>query len=66
MRDMSRRLDALEKRFPEGCDVCRGWLPTVLCDDTGDCLRPEVCPQCGRRVPIEMTVTLSGVRLAAV
>lgn len=47
-----RRL-AVVSRKPEGCDGCRYWGPAaaVFLDRP---LRPEVCPGCGRRVPIRL------------
>jgi hypothetical protein len=66
---MERRLDRLEVILrPWGCDDCRDWSPITLCDDLGPdgelhCLRPEVCPNCGRTVPIETRVIVAGVAI---
>jgi hypothetical protein len=61
------RIIRLEERFrPRGCDLCRQWIGAVLCDETGDCNRPECCPNCGRAVPYEQIVTLHDVTLAEI
>ena len=51
---LGRRLDRLAARLgaDAACRACRGWSPTAVCDLVGRCTRPEVCPACGRRVPI--------------
>jgi hypothetical protein len=60
----AKRLARLDQAFaPKGCSVCRRWSPVVLCDDEGDPGRPEVCPNCGRVVPIVTAICIVGVPL---
>lgn len=60
-----RRLDRLQRRLGPGtCPECRGWAASVaVCDDRGRCSRPEVCPGCGRSVPLRRVVVIVGVDL---
>ena len=64
-RRLAGRLDRVAARLREAteCRTCRGWGPWTYCDDKGRCLRPEVCPACGRRVPIVAPTILVGVDL---
>ena len=57
------RLAKLEAALPKGCDECRTWWDTVLVDNFGATQRPERCPQCGRLVPVRITVHLVGIPL---
>jgi hypothetical protein len=64
--NVDRRLEQLRVILePDGCELCRAWVGTVLTDDTGDHSRPEVCPNCGRFVKYGQIVHLEGVSLAA-
>lgn len=59
-----KRLARLDQAFaPKGCALCRRWSPVVLCRDDGEPDRPEVCPDCGRQVPIVTTICIVGVPL---
>ena len=60
------RLARLESVMPKGCDACRTWWDTVLVDDFADTQRPERCPQCGRMVPVRITIHLVGIPLERV
>ena len=59
---MTRRLAEVARRVPGGCPTCRGWSGVALCNaEAGeDCHRPEVCPDCRRRVPITGRVVIVG------
>ena len=50
-----RRLAALAVVWPrsDGCDACRDWGQVAFAFDDQEA-RPEVCPACGRRVPIRL------------
>ena len=68
---LAKRLDKVARRIPLGCDVCRRWWRVAYAeadgpDDEPRPERPEVCPDCGRCVPIELLVTIVGVPLEAV
>ena len=62
---LAGRLDRVAARLRDAteCRACRGWAPATYCDDRGRCLRPEVCPACGRRAPIIQPVIIVGVDL---
>ena len=64
-RRLAGRLERVAARLREAteCQTCRGWVPATYCDDQGRCLRPEVCPACGRRVPIRLRRVIVGVDL---
>jgi hypothetical protein len=47
-------------RPPRGCSMCRRWDGSVVGDDTGKRSRPEVCPDCGRVVPVRMLAIVVG------
>ena len=57
---LGRRLDRVAARLgvDAACRACRGWSPVAVCDSTGRCTRPEVCPGCGRRAPIRERVVV--------
>ncbi len=57
------RLEKLEARMPKGCSVCRTWHDLAFVDDEGWTHRPERCPECGRLVPISITVRIVGIDL---
>ena len=50
-------------RPPPGCTVCRRWDGSVVGDETGKRIRPEVCPDCGRVVPVQRLVMVVGMDL---
>ena len=60
---LARRLERVADAVPVGCPVCRDWWGVALCNDAArhDCMRPEVCPACGRSVPITSRVVIEGV-----
>jgi hypothetical protein len=60
------RLVTLERRVPVGCPTCRVWSTTILGDEDGSRSRPEVCPECGRTVPIHTVVIIANVPWSAV
>jgi hypothetical protein len=63
----AKRLARLDLAFlPKGCAVCRRWSPIVFADDQGESERLDVCPGCGRNVPILMTICVVGVALETV
>jgi hypothetical protein len=52
---------------PGPCRECHWWERSMaVCDDKGTCSRPEVCPECGRVVPIGAHRLVVGVDLGAV
>ena len=65
MRGLGRRVARVAAVLgaAEACQTCRGWGPVVLCDDGGRCLRPEICPACGRHVPITRPLIIVGLDL---
>ena len=60
---LRRRLDRVADRLEAeaACRACLGWGPSTYCDERGRCLRPETCPECGRRVPITRPKTVAGL-----
>lgn len=56
-----RRVTVLEGRCPLGCMTCQLWFGVALRDDEGMYSRPEVCPDCGRLVPITQEVWIVGI-----
>jgi translation initiation factor 2 beta subunit (eIF-2beta)/eIF-5 len=50
-------------RSPPGCSVCRRWDGSVVGDETGKRSRLEVCPGCGRVVPVRRLVIVVGLDL---
>ena len=50
-----KRVDRLAVVWPRspGCDACRSWSQVAAVFDDAP-LRPDVCPACGRRVPIRL------------
>ncbi len=63
MSAIGRRLGKVEAvlRPPPGCTVCRRWDGSVVGDKTGKRSRPEVCPECGRVVPVRMLAIVVGM-----
>ncbi len=61
---LERRLELLEARRPVGCATCRHWGGVLLVGDDGP-VRPERCPDCGRR-PQSLTRVYVGVNLSRV
>jgi hypothetical protein len=51
---IATRLRRLEGARPPGCDCCRAWTAAAVVDTCAPPhrSRPEICPGCGRRVPI--------------
>ncbi len=50
-------------RPPPGCHACRRWDGNVVGDETGKRSRPEICPACGRVVPVRMLAIVAGMDL---
>jgi hypothetical protein len=67
IRTLHRRITALQTQADLNstvdCDTCRTWPGIVLMDDDGNLSRPEVCPDCGRDVPIFRILHIVGVPL---
>jgi len=65
VKPVQRRLANVEAvlRPPLGCAICQRWDGTVVGDDTGKRSRPEVCPGCGRLVPVRMLAIVVGMDL---
>jgi len=65
VRGMRSRLGKVEPvlRPQPGCPICRRWDGNVVGDDMGKRSRPEVCPECGRVVPVRMLVIVAGMDL---
>ena len=55
------RLLKLEESVPAGCDHCRHWYGVTLGNEDGTTMRPDVCPECGRHVPIRLVHVTIGV-----
>jgi hypothetical protein len=66
-KTMHRRMTALQAQADltanAGCDTCRHYPGIVIRDDAGNMSRPEVCPDCGREVPIFRLIHIAGVPL---
>jgi hypothetical protein len=66
VKKLEARLAVLERRQPVGCETCRFWHRTIVVtldadgNETG-ASRPEVCPDCGRWVPIGHVLQIVGV-----
>ena len=63
--DHLRRLEALEGRFAlRGCDVCISWSGFVVVELDGETdaelsrSNPDVCPACGREIPVRREIHL--------
>ena len=71
MKALRKRVAAMERPLPVGCDTCRCWNRTIVVtveDDgteTGRS-RPDACPECGRVVPVGKVLQLVGVSWDAV
>ncbi len=65
MKALGRRLHKAEAvlRLPQGCAVCRRWDGNVVGDEAGKRSRPDVCPRCGRVVPVRMLAIVAGMDL---
>ena len=50
-------------RLRPGCSVYRQWDGSVVGDETGKRSRPEVCPECGRVVPVRMLAIVASMDL---
>jgi hypothetical protein len=55
LRQRLGKAEAVLRPLP-GCAVCRWWDGSVVGDDTGKRSRPQVCPGCGRVVPVQRLV----------
>lgn len=66
MKALGKRVRALERPLPVGCDTCRFWNWTIVMTieedgtETGRS-RPEQCPDCGRIVAVGQVLQLVGV-----
>ena len=47
----------------QGCDTCQNYPGAVIMDDAGNMSRPEICPDCGRDVPIFQILHIAGIPL---
>lgn len=60
MTSTAGRLIRLEERMPKGCPTCRSWeaatLQIVVQGADEETSRGEVCPACGRHVPLKLIV----------
>lgn len=66
MSDLRREIKALRKLvLVPRCPSCSWWstTETTICADDGTCLRPEVCPDCQRVVPIRDRLVIADVDL---
>lgn len=65
MSGIGTRLGKVEAvlRPTPGCSTCRRWDGSVVGDDTGKRSRPEICPGCGRVVPVRMLAIVVGMDL---
>jgi hypothetical protein len=66
MKGLVKRVRALECPQPVGCDTCRFWTWAIIVteDEAGNETgrsRPDVCPACGRHVPVERVLQIVGV-----
>lgn len=62
---LEKRLERLAGRLGAGpCRTCGWWERSLaVCDDRGRCTRPEVCPDCGRHVPLRVARIIVGIDL---
>jgi len=66
MKALQKRVTAMERPLPVGCDTCRFWnrMIVVTVDEdeveTGRS-RPDACPDCGRVVPVGKVLQLVAV-----
>lgn len=65
MKQLRRRITQAAARLQVQpvCRACQGWGPSTYCNEQGTCLRPEVCPACGRQMPIRLRRIIVGVDL---
>ena len=60
MTSTAGRLIRLEERMPKGCTTCRSWeasaFQIVVQGADEETSRGEVCPACGRHVPLTLIV----------
>lgn len=65
MKQLRRRINQTADRLQAQpvCRTCLGWGASTYCDERGRCLRPEVCPGCGRMVAIRRRRLIVGVNL---
>ena len=60
MSTQSGRLTRLEDRMPKGCPTCRSWeaatFQIVVQGADEETSRGDVCPTCGRHVPLMLIV----------
>lgn len=65
MKQLRRRISQTAERLQAQavCRACLGWGASTYCDERGVCLRPELCPGCGRVVPIRLRRIIVGVNL---
>ncbi len=66
MKALAKRVTAMERPLPVGCDTCRCWnrMIVVTIDEDGTETgrsRPEQCPSCGRVVAVGQVLQLVGV-----
>ena len=66
-KSVRRRIAEVELRIDinaaQGCDTCRHYPGAVIRDDAGNMSRPEICPDCGRDVPIFQILHIAGIPL---
>ncbi len=65
MTQLRRRISQTAERLQAQpiCRSCLGWGSSTYCNEQDVCLRPEVCPSCGRAVPIRLRRIIVGVDL---
>jgi hypothetical protein len=63
VRGMSSRLGKVEPvlRPRPGCPICCRWDGNVVGDEPGKRSRQEVCPECGRGLPVRMVAVVTGL-----
>jgi hypothetical protein len=71
MKALAKRVTAMERPAPMGCDTCRfwNWMIVVTIDEDGTETgrsRPDACPDCGRVVLVGKVLQLVGVDWDAV
>lgn len=68
MKQLRRRIAQTAERLQAQpvCRACQGWSPSTHCTEQDACLRPEVCPACGRWVPIRLRWFIVGVDLSLI